>query len=307
MKASCSSRNRNFSDQSGSTLVEVMVSALLMITIAVSVFAALESTGRAGAQERHRARAYSIGQDDQARLRSLKISELTRLNETRTVVQDGITYTVVSTGAPKIDRTATAACDSGNSSADYVAISSTVTWSSIGSRPPVVIESLVAPPNGTLDSSRGALGVSVVDSRSNPYSGITITGSGAGSFSGTTTATGCAIFGDLPVGNYNVTAATANVVDADGLPPAATPTSVVAGSSNTLSLQYDRPSGFTVGFKRISSGTTVTAMNFDRMRVFNTGMTQTRSFGTAGTYASTVKATGPLPVHLRLCRLRRRM
>ena len=287
--------NRMFRDQSGSTMIEVMVSAVLMIVIAVSVFGALEASGRAGSQERLRARAFAIAQDDQARMRSLKVSDVTRLSEFRDVVQDGRTYRVVSTGLPKLDRTATSTCESGNSSADYVAINSTVTWNDMGGRPPVVIESLIAPPNGTLEANRGALGVSVVDSRSNPYSGITVAGSGAGTFSGTTTSTGCAIFGDLPVGNYNVTAATANVVDADGLAPAATPTSVVAGSSNTLSLQYDRPSGFTVGFRTIKSGTTVSATTFDRMRVFNTGMTQSKSFGTAGTFASTLKATGLFP------------
>ena len=243
-------------DEHGSTLVEALVSAVLMIVIATAVFGALEASGRAGAQERHRARAYAIAQEDQARMRSLKISELTRLSETSSITQDGITYTVTSSGTPKLDRTATAACDSGNKPSDYIAISSTVTWSSIGSRPAVVVESLVAPPNGTLDSTRGALGVSVVDSRNAAYSGMTISGSGASSFSGATSTTGCVIFGDLAAGNYDVTAAAANLIDADGNPPAATPTSVVAGSSNTLSLQYDRPSGFTVGFKTIKSGTT---------------------------------------------------
>lgn len=292
------SPNRKFTDQSGSAMVEVIVSAVLMIVIAVSVFGALEASGRAGAQERLRARAFAIAQEDQARMRSLKVSEVTRLSQSRPVFQDGRTYTVASTGLPKLDRTATSACESGNSSADYVAIKSEVTWTDMGGRPPVVIESIIAPPNGSLETNRGALGVSVVDSRNNPYPSLTIAGSGAASFSGATTATGCVIFGDLPVGNYNVTAAAPSVIDANGVAPAATPTSVVNGVSNTLSLQYDRPSGFTVGFTTIkggATGLTPQPTSHDRIRVFNTGMTQSRGFGTIGTIATTQKATTLFP------------
>ena len=218
-RRSCTSVNRNFSDQSGSTLIEVMISAVLMLVISTSVYGALEATSRAGAQERHRARAYALAQDDQARVRSLKTSQLSALSETNTVVEDGITYTVTSTGTPTLDRTADSTCESGNTSADYVAISSKVTWTSIGSRPPVVVDSIIAPPNGTLDPDRGALAISILDSRSNPYAGIQVNGTGTSTFSGTTNSAGCVIFGNLPQGNYTVTPSVSNLVDADGNPP----------------------------------------------------------------------------------------
>ena len=46
----------------------------------------------------------------------------------------------------------------GEASADYVEIRSTVTWPSIGSRAPVVAQSLVAPPNGSISANSGSLG-----------------------------------------------------------------------------------------------------------------------------------------------------
>ena len=280
-------------DERGSTLVEALVSAVLMIIIATAVFGALEASGRASAQERHRARAYAIAQEDQARLRSLKVSAVSRIDETRTVTQDGISYTVRSIGAPKLDRTATAACDSGNTPSDYIAISSTVRWDNMATRPPVVVESLVAPPNGSLDGTRGALGVSVVNGKNEPYVGLTVTGSGAGSFSGQTTDTGCIIFGDLPGGNYNVSAAASNLVDAEGNPAGPIPTNVVSGSSNTLSLQYDRGGTINTTF-RTKVGNNYVTSSADSITAFNTGMTAPKSFGSPGGNRTTSRSASPL-------------
>ena len=286
------------SDESGVTIVEVIVSAALMVVISGAVFTGLTAASRAGAQERHQARAYSIAQDDQARIRSLKVSQLTRLSQTSTVTNDGITYNVTSTGTPAIDRATTSACESGNSSTDYIAISSTVTWSSMGSHSPVVLKSIVAPPNGSLDANRGALAVSVLDSQSNPFSGVTINGSGSGSFSGVTGSTGCVIFGDLLAGNYTVTASVANLVDNDGNPPGAITTSVVGQSSNTLGLQYDRGGTANVSFKTrsgSSSSSSLISAKADTITAFNSGMTQAESFGTVGNQQTTISATPLFP------------
>lgn len=281
-------------DESGVTIIEVIVSAALMIFIAVSAFTALESASRAGAQERHGARAFAIAQDDQARLRSLKVAQLGVLSETNTVVEDGITYSVVSKGTPKIDRTATQSCQSGNTSADYIAISSTVTWSSMGPRPPVTVESIVAPPSGSLAPNRGALAVSVLDSRNAPSPGITITGTGPTSFSGQTASTGCVIFGDLPAGNYTV-AAGPGLVDNDGNPPSGIAASVIGQSSNTLGLQADRPGGFNVIVKTIFSVGPPVATTADTIRVNNTGMSASKGFGTVGTSVNQLTASGLFP------------
>lgn len=289
--------NRIASDESGVTIIEVIVSAVLMVAISASIFTALNAVSRAGAQERHQARAYAIAQEDQARIRSLQVSAVSHLSQTNTVTDDGIAYTVVSTGTPAIDRTATAACDSGNSSADYIKISSSVTWTSMAPQKPVVIESIVTPPNGSLDANRGALGVSIINSNNGPYSGINVTGTGAGSFSGVTTSTGCVLFGDLPEGNYTVTPSLSNLVDSDGNAPIGIATSVVAGSSNTLGLQYDK--GGTINpltFKTVKpSGGAAVASTADAVTVFNTGMTQGEQFGTTGTPVSNLSLTPLFP------------
>ena len=153
-------------------------------------------------------------------MRSLRISQLMTLNQTRTVVQDGSTYTVVSKGQYVNDQSGTASCEDGTSSADYIKVSSTVSWHGSRSAPPTVIESLVAPPNGTFSADRGTLAIAVRDGAGNPVSGLSLSGSGAGTFSGTTGTNGCAVFTNLPEGDYTLTPGTAmGVVDKDGATP----------------------------------------------------------------------------------------
>ena len=88
------------------------------------------------------------------------------------------------------------------------------------------------------------------DADSNGITGITLTGSGAGSFSGTTGATGCVLWRNLPAGNYTMTAggAATGMVDPDGNAPTAQTVSVVDQATNTVNLQYDQPGSIPVTF-----------------------------------------------------------
>src|SRR5262249_43822230 len=131
--------------------------------------------------------------------------------------------------------------------ADYIKITSTVDWSAGNGHAPTVIESVVAPPNGTFDVDRGTLAVAVRDSASNPVAGVPLNLAGIGTQ--TTGVNGCAIFANVPEGDYDLTPSTATgVVDKDGLTPGPQTVSVVAQSTNTVALQYDNPGTIKVGF-----------------------------------------------------------
>src|ERR1700710_854843 len=58
----------------GFALIEVVVSGLIAVIVTGGVIGLINSTGRAGAEERHRSQAFSIAQEDQARLRSTQIA-----------------------------------------------------------------------------------------------------------------------------------------------------------------------------------------------------------------------------------------
>lgn len=286
-------------DESGFSLIEVVVAALVLVIGAIGVFGALQAVGKAGAQERHRSQSYQIAQEDQARLRSLKVTDLLNLDQTRTVVQDGDSYTVTSKSRFTTDSTGTQSCDTGVAAADYLNVTSTITWPSMGTRPAVVIESVIAPPNGSFAADRGALAVAVRNSQSNGIAGINLAGSGVGSFSGTTGSNGCSIFANLPEGNYTLTPSASGYVDKDGNAASSVPVSVVSQSTNSVALQLDRPGTISATFTTRNGSTavpgTLVPSRADSVMVFNTGMTAAKNFGTIGTRISPRLATPLFP------------
>jgi Tfp pilus assembly protein PilV len=278
------------------TIIEVLVAAILLVTISLGALAAIDAATRSTAQERARAQAHGVAQADQARMRSMRISDLANLNQTRTITEDGSTYTVASRGEFVTDATGTASCDEGTASADYLRITSTVTWSKMGGRPPVVAESIVSPTSGSIAPDRGALAIEVDDAQNNGIPNVPVSGSGAGSFNGTTGSTGCVIFGDLPEGDYtlSVSGFAAGLVDHDGNPPTSHPTSVIGQSTVTEVLQYANPGSIPVSFRTRVGGTLVSS-KADSIMVFNTGMSTPKTFGNPGTQATTITANNLFP------------
>ncbi len=284
--------------ESGFALVEVLVSAIVVTLLAGAAFGLLGTTAHTASEQRHRSEAYAVAQEDQARLRSLRVPTLNRLSQTRTVTLNGTAFTVTSTGAFINDTTGTASCGQGTSSADYVKVTSSVTWPSLGGRPPVVIQSIIAPPTGSLDSTHGTLTISAINAQGAPIAGIGLAGSGAGTFSGSTDSAGCALFPDQAAGNYTLTpSGTTGLVDKDGNAPAAQTISVIAGTTNTVALQYDQGGSIPVSFRtRIGSASTLVPSTADSVVVFNTGMTTAKAYGNpGGSRVSTVTATPVFP------------
>ena len=279
--------------EEGFTIVEVLVSAIVVVMIALAAFGAIQAAGRTASETRFRTQAYAIAQQDQAALRTLRISDLSNYSATRTLRADGTVFTINSTGEFISDATGTQSC-SGTVSADYISIGSTVTWPSIGSRPPVVIKSIVSPPNGTIGEDRGALSVRATTSRNTALSGLTVTGTGPDSFSDTTDSAGCVLFGNLPAGNYTLTPSSAiALVDKDGNAPKPQTTSVVAESTNSITVQYDRPGTINLSFRTRVNGGALVNSTADTAMAYNTGMSVPKRFGTLGTRVGTL-AVGPL-------------
>ena len=188
----------------------------------------------------------------------------------------------------------TASCKAGTASADYIEIRSTVTWPSIGNREPVVAQSLVAPPNGSVSASSGSLAIQIVNAGSTGIEGVGLSGTGAGTFNGFTGPNGCAIFGNLPHGEYTLAISGPSLVDPDGKAPQPQKTSVVEESTNTLTLQYDEPGSVVAKFETMVGGVLVPS-SADAIVAFNSGMKSARAFGTPGTPQKEVTATPLFP------------
>jgi Tfp pilus assembly protein PilV len=288
------------SSQSGFVLIEVLVSALIVTIVAGAVLTVVVATTRSAGDQRTHSDAYAVAQEDQARLRTMRISSLNHLQQTRTVSLNGKQFTVESTGVFVNNTNGNASgCTAESSSADYVRITSTVKWPSIGKRPPVVVQSIISPSNGSLDPSHGTLTITTVNGAGTALAGVGLSASGAGTFSGSTDSSGCANFTDLPSGNYTLTTSATGLVDPQGeFSPWTTTVGVNPSSTQSVSLRYDQPGTIPVRFKyRVGSTTTFAVAKADSVFVYNAEMPKGgRTYGTpGGARLEEVKATPLFP------------
>lgn len=271
--------------QAGFALIEVVVSALIAVTITGAVIGLLNSTGRAGASERHRSQAFSIAQEDQARLRSTRITDLDVAMKPQTVTLNGTPYEVISTATFVSDKTGTTSCGS-EARADYVKLGSEITWPGMGSAAPVLLESIVSPVTGSLDPTHGNLAVTVVNASvpAVPISGVGISATGPGAFSGSTDSAGCALFGGQPAGKYVVTPSlSSEYVDFNGEAPSPETVSITAGTTTPLVLEYDKAGTVQVGFTVKNKSGVVENSYADSVTATATGLENgVKVFGTPG-------------------------
>jgi Tfp pilus assembly protein PilV len=284
--------------EEGFALIEVLISALCIAIVGGAVLTTLQATARSASDSRNHTMAQAIAMEDQARLRSMRISSLNKLNQTYPVTLDGTTFSVTSTGVFVNNTSQTASCTSGQTSADYIRIGSSVTWNALGKRPPVTMQSIVSPSNGSLDPGHGTLTFSAINAAGLPLAGVGFSGTGAGTFSGTTDAAGCANFADLPAGNYTVTASAPGLVDKEGKAPTTLSPSpgVIASGTQTAIVQYDKPGALEVDFKyRVGSTSEFKAASAGSIQVFNSGMKEPFTFtAPGGVPAATVATTAKL-------------
>jgi len=282
----------------GFALIEVVVSGLIAVIVTGGVIGLINSTGRAGAEERHRSQAFSIAQEDQARLRSTQIAELETAMQPQTVTLNGTAYTVTSSATFVRDSTGTTSCGS-EARADYVRLGSKVTWPTMRTGVAPVIESIVSPVTGSLDPSHGTLTISVFNGAVPPVpiSGAGISATGTGAFSGSTDSKGCALFGGQPAGNYTVTPSLGSeYVDFNGKTPEPFTATITAGSTSAIEKVYDKKSSVKVLFStRNASGTVTTGASADAITAGATGLTSgVKTFGTPGAAPVTEISAAPL-------------
>jgi hypothetical protein len=283
--------------EGGWILIEAMATAGLLIVAGLGVFAAFDGAAATSGTDRARAIGSGVAQQDQERLRGFRAVQLSNYRETRTQTVAGVPYTVVSRGDWVTDSSGTASCTSSDARADYIKISSSVTWPAMHLAKPVVISSLVAPPNGTFASDQGTLAVQVRDRAGNPKPGTTVSVSGPESFTEVTNSQGCVIWGFLTAGNYTVSLAGSTCVDRQGVNPASRLASVIAETTNVVAIDCDTPGRIDATFDTKPVGASAPIASKARyLTVANSGLNSpgTRVFG-AGTLQTTFSATSLFP------------
>jgi prepilin-type N-terminal cleavage/methylation domain-containing protein len=237
----------------GFTLIEVLVSALLMLIISAGVATALISATDFTGHERGQSQANAVAQQDQERLKSMTDMQLTSLHQTRTVTLNGTVFTVVST-ASFIDSSGNSSCTS--KAVAYFRLTSTVSSAATAGNPAqkVTEETIITRPLG------GSLVVPVKDQMSNPIQGaaVAVAGQNTGfTQSATTDQNGCVAFAGLPTDSYAITATNAGYVDPNGNASATETVGVTqSGIAAAPTLVLGPASAIKVGF--ITHGTSVT-------------------------------------------------
>ncbi len=200
--------------ESGVTLIEVMISAMLVAIIAIGTLAGFDSAGRATADERAHNQATVLAAADEERLRGLNASELGQMGTVTlpTVTENGTKFTIESSARFVSAAKESFTCETTSGTADYIETTSKVTWNALGSsREAVKQSSLVAIKGST------ALLVKVTNQSNEPVEGALVTVTGATtSASQYTPSAGCVIFGAITDKKVKVTATKPEWVNANG-------------------------------------------------------------------------------------------
>src|SRR5204862_1310501 len=125
-------------------LIEVLVSAALLVVVAGGVLAGIEGPSRISGQNERRSQATDLAQQDQERLRSMSFNSLVGYTATTPVTVGTITYSRYSSAIWIHDDNDPDSCNtqSNNNQGDYLKITSRVTPPNGGT--PVQLDSLMA-------------------------------------------------------------------------------------------------------------------------------------------------------------------
>jgi Tfp pilus assembly protein PilV len=278
---------KNASGEDGFIIIEVLVSALILAIVAGAVLTLIAATTRGAAAQRNRSVAYDLAQADQARLRTLRITEINGVKaESKTVKSNGTVYTVLSERVFDNNKAGAVSCVKGKETPDYVQLTTTV--SAVPMQKPVVLQSVVSPSTGSLNPNYGGVAFSVANALGEPLSGVAITlNSGQTAATGTE---GCATFSSLPKTTYSATYSGNTLIDEEGKTTfTETGIAVLGGETNPRpTMLWDHPSTLAPEFVYVEPGTgTLRPAPVDSMTVANA--TSTFSPWLVGTPAVTTR------------------
>jgi Tfp pilus assembly protein PilV len=226
--------------QEGFALMEVVISAAVLLLVVLGVMAALDSVAGTAGANKARTVAAALAEKDQEELRSLKTADLNQIRALipgpRTVNVDGVQYTIESDAVIVTDATGEdISCSLEDGSGSFVKITSKVTSPMTGAKvKPVVLSSIVAPEPGS-----GTLVAKVVNAENKPVKNMPVQAIGPETKTKATNDAGCAVFGAMTAGSYEVKVNQMGWVDPEGDQEVIKTATVSAGTLTTVDFVYD--------------------------------------------------------------------
>lgn len=233
-------------EERGSLLVEVMVGCLVLGITTVAVLDGLDGAQATGRANKDRTEYATLAQQDIERLRSMPITALANLDQTRTVTVGAVNYTVRSEADWVRDASGVVSCTDDNAQAEYLRLRSTVS-SPASADQPVTETTLLTPAPGAFSATAGTAAVRLTDRDGNPLEGVTVAMTGPSSISSITNELGCAIFAFIPQGNY--TAQVTTGVSWTNATPATATVTVNAGRTSLAQIEIDQAASIRAFFQ----------------------------------------------------------
>jgi hypothetical protein len=236
--------------EGGGVVMEVVVSALVFLTVAAGVTATLNAGTQHSGEQRTRAVAGNVATAEIERLRSLKFADLVdMIGASNTSTKDvagtdyGLSTDIDWVGAPDISA---APCDVASRSPERLRLTVSVSWPNMHGRRPVSMSSLIAAPVSQ-NEQRGIVVVQVTNKDGFGVKDLVVTLAPTGK-SAATDVNGCVRFSDLSPGPYNVLFSDPPKQTPDGITNVDQAVTVVGGQTQSLSFQYDLPAPAAVAF-----------------------------------------------------------
>lgn len=298
---------RRLAGEEGFTIIEVMVSAVILAIATLGTLSAFDSANATSGRNEARSVAAQLAQTDQERLRAMTPQQLANLadaSQTQTKTVNGRNFTVVSSSEWLTDPSSAAGCGGMGKEAGYQQITSNVSWPKQASVGPVEMDSIKAVQNGGYKDTRGSLALQLLNGAGGGTANVAVTITGPRNYSATTNANGCVLLGFVPVGAYTLTVNQPGYVQ-DLLPNAQSVSKTVqvtGGQTGSVSFNYDQAGSLGVAFKtRVPGAGADINTTGDGFTVANAGLGAPgrRSFGLLAApfaTAATGAGNGAVPI-----------
>ena len=269
--AACAAGRSRLRAERGSALIEVLVGCVVLAVATAGILNGIDGAQGVAAKNKARSVQATLAQQDIERMRSMPVSSLDNFTQTRTLNVAGADYTVVSRTDWVSDKAGVVNCSNTAAKAEYLKLTSTVTSAATAAKT-VTETGLLTPAVGALSTATGSATVQLTDRNGVPVpSGVTVNLTGASSQTATTNSLGCAVFGYIPVGSYDISIP--GYVEMESSSPATSTMQVYTGRATFTTMQVDRSASLRANFVQPATGTrTASTVIWDRITVKNANL-----------------------------------
>jgi hypothetical protein len=279
-------------EERGAVLVEIMVSAVILVVVAGATFKSIDAASSVSSKSKSKGVATSIAQKSMDDLRTTAPKQLSSWgSKSTTETVDGVVYSIATSAYWVRDSTQDKSCD-GNPG-DYLRLSASVTWQGMtASDKPVKVYSIVTEPNGTYEKY-GNLAIKILNASGAGVPNISVNLTSPTVLSDTADVNGCAYFANVNPGTYAGSFSKTSYVDKDGTNVINGSWTIVAGQTTVQTFGYDLQATPTVNFK-LGDPTTGSATTGQYATFYHVQRAATLEAGSAAGVNS-VSATGLYP------------